>query len=114
MKWILSLLGFSPKSQSNLCSCGSKRITKSADVIVWGTVVTLTNSPQCKNCTETFLNKWATRCDKCGNPICTGEAVATGKHPGTYIHLNLCCTPVPDQILGHWGEGKLVPYEYRK
>lgn len=110
LKWILGLFGLSSKSRSNLCSCGLPRITKETEIIVWGTEVVLTNSPQCKSCSEKSLSEWATRCDKCGGPICTGEAVAAGKTPDTYVHLNMCCAPMPDLFIGFWGKGKLNPY----
>jgi ribosomal protein L37E len=107
LKWIL---GFFHKSRKNLCSCGLPRITKETEIIVWGTQVTLTNSPQCKSCSEKSLAEWATRCDKCGTPICTGEAVAAGKTPDTYIHLDMCCPNVPILFIGFWGKGKLDHY----
>lgn len=111
LKWIFESLGLAPKSRSNLCSCGLPRITKETEIIVLGSLVILTNSPQCKSCSEKSLSEWATHCEKCGYPICTGEAVAAGKTPGTYVHLNMCCyPPTPDSLVGYWGHGRLNPY----
>lgn len=110
LKRILGFFRLTPKSRSNLCSCGLPRITKETEIIVLGSGVVLTNSPQCKSCSEKSLGEWATRCEKCGHPICTGEAVAAGKTPDNYIHLDMCCFPMPDLFVGYWGKGKLDPY----
>ena len=97
---------------SDLCSCGRPRITNHTIAIVWGHEIQLTKSPHCKPCAEQYLEKYATCCETCDQPILPGQLVAIGIDHGRYTHASYDCNPKPGIIAGHWGEGELVEHEY--
>lgn len=111
LEWILASFINRFKSQSDLCSCGKPRITNLTTVKVWGQIVQLTKSPQCKFCTEIYMSKWAIGCESCDAPICVGERVAKGLVPDSFTHYTIECCPCEDRFCGFLGEGKIELYE---
>ena len=99
------------KPQQDLCSCGKPRITNLTTIIVWGHEVQLTSSPNCKNCTERYQEQYATQCNSCQEPICVGQPIGTCLTPDRFVHYNSECS-VCGSFCGHWGEGKLSPFNF--
>lgn len=84
------------------------------DALVRGSRVRLTSSPLCPGCTESYLDQYATICAVCFEPILVGEpvGVAWDGAPYPYVHLTFTCADSGGQFCGHWGEGKLVPFDF--
>lgn len=91
--------------------CGHDRPKGDATVKVFGREVGITDKvPLCPPCFETWLNKYATRCASCEEPILPGMPVGQGwigaKHP--YTHMNMECCASGGLFCGMWGQGKLI------
>ena len=78
-------------------------------VTVLGVKCTLTRSPMCLYCTETYLNRYSTLCASCGRPIFPGTAVGRAwiNTPYLYTHLTLECCETAAFYCGRWEEGWL-------
>ncbi len=96
-----------------LCSvCQNNRtISKRTKVTILGETYWFDNYKMCKGCTRAYMEKYATTCAHCEEPILVGEAIGHApdgsKHP--YTHLSMNCSPMPGLYCGHWGEGKPEP-----
>jgi hypothetical protein len=89
---------------------------------ILGKPVGVGSSPFCEKCTIEYFNKYATKCDVCGDAICPGMPV--GQHHqhdvsviGGYKLVTTCqkmdCA-LPGNLVGQWGEGQVLPMNWGK
>lgn len=105
MDWLPRMLKTAMPPRS--CVCGEIPINSPAEIIVWGAVCHINSSPMCKNCTEKYMERHATMCETCKEPILVGMSVGAGLNGG-YVHFNTTCAP-PGLFVGAWGEGEPIP-----
>jgi hypothetical protein len=91
--------------------CGHDWVRGEVTVIVRGLEVGLTDKiPVCPDCFRSWLEKYATGCASCDNPILPGMPVGQGwvgaKHP--YTHLTMGCCDSGGLYCGMWGQGRLI------
>lgn len=68
------------------------------------------HSRMCPACSEVYLNKHATLCGTCEEPICPGMSVGKAEVGSSYpyAHLTPECSDSAANWCGYWGEGRLV------
>lgn len=83
-------------------------------VTVLGREVKLNTAPYCAACTTEYLNRYATNCGACPEPILPGEPVGVSfvGAPHPYTHLTTTCCASGALFCGHWGEGRLIPFKF--
>ena len=87
------------------------RIVNPTAIVVRGHERMVSNAPFCEACTQDYQVEFSTTCAECGKPIWVTEPIGEyGDGTGTkFVHLTYECS-APGAFVGHWGEGKPVPY----
>lgn len=64
----------------------------------------------CRGCFEKWLNRHATTCAACGEPILTGRSVAERSpfDDPPFVHMRPMCCRYPSKFCGKWGQGRLI------
>lgn len=106
--WIKSLFEKKYKTPSGF-SCPHTNTKSKVKITVFGKEIDV-GTPFCQECTQAYMNRYATVCAQCGDAILVGEPVGAAhgaKYNYPYVHLTYQCTFSGGQFCGHWGEGKL-------
>lgn len=94
-------------------SCPHGPATGVVTVLILGELCEFDSPPMCKECTEKYLNKYATTCIACKMPILPGDPVGDPSGALTpigskFAHLADGCCDTGGFYCGNWGEGRLV------
>lgn len=90
--------------------CDAEAIGSATELTILGATYTFGRSNRCPQHTIEYMEKFATRCQKCNKPILVGHLVAdSGLDNGTFVHNTMECA-LPGAFVGKWGEGKLIHF----